>query len=207
MKIKYKYSKLYWFFKELSWFKVYFSPFKPIIPRFYLGRTNIGTPYFLPRRWVKATPKRALEATLKHIKEVEDFNDRNSDYKKSVKPFDEVYKDKMKVSYAIPLKIGFSFCGLGFKTKWSSTDFRHEYNPVWSFVAFGYQIALIFRPEHDSHYWESYLYYENVTDKNKTVEERIKQARKDFPNIWKTYSNGETTTVNYWTKILKEKYV
>ena len=203
---KYKYSKLYWFFKDLSWMKVYFSPFKPIIPRFYLGKTAISTPIFLPRKWVKATPKRALEATLKHIKETKEFNERNPDYKKTVKSFGEIYDAKMKHTYAVPLKVGFSFCGLGFKTKWSSTDFRHEWNPIWSIVFFGYQIALIFRPENDCHYWESYLYYTYATDKSKSAKERIEQARKDFPNIWNTYSNGETTKINYWDVVLKDMY-
>ena len=143
---------------KFEWMKVYFSPFKPIIPRFYLGKTAIGVPYFLPRNMKLNKETRYYEFSEK--------------------------------------KVGFSFCGMGWKTKWSSTDFRHEYNPVWSFVAFGYQIALIFRPENDCHYWESYLYYTYATDKSKSAKERIEQAREDFPNIWNTYSNGEKTKIN-----------
>ncbi len=59
--IKYKYSKLYWFIKDFEWMKVYFSPFKPIIPRFYFGKVAVSTPYFLPRTWKKATPEKARE--------------------------------------------------------------------------------------------------------------------------------------------------
>ena len=52
---------------NFEWMRVYFSPFKPIIPRFYLGKTKIGTPMFLPRKWVKATPERAHKAVLDYI--------------------------------------------------------------------------------------------------------------------------------------------
>ena len=104
-------------------------------------------------------------------------------------------------------KVGFSFCGLGWKTKWSSTDFRHEYNPVWSFVAFGYQIALIFRPENDCHYWECWLAYEYDTDKSKSRKERLKEAIEKHPCTWTSHYNGEKTTTEYWKVIIKNKYI
>jgi len=46
--------------------------------------------------------------------------------------------DKEKPGYlkAIPRKIGFDFCSLGWKTKWSDDDFRFEYCPRLSFVFF-----------------------------------------------------------------------
>ena len=204
---KYKYSKLYWFFKELSWFKVYFSPFKPIIPRFYLGKVAIGTPIFYPRKWVKATPERAHKAVLDYIAREESYNKMNPDYARKIRPYDEVFKEKMRYDYAIPLKIGFSSCGLGWKTKWSNTDFRHEWNPVWSFVAFGYQIALTFRPENDCHYWEAYLYYTYATDKTKTVKERIEQARKEFTQVWTLHSKDGEEKIDYWDVVLKDKSV
>ena len=161
MKIKLGYN--------FEWMKVYFSPFKPIIPRFYLGKTKIGVPYFLPRNMKLNKETRYYEFSEK--------------------------------------KIGFSFCGMGWKTKWSSTDFRHEYNPVWSFVAFGYQIALIFRPEHDIHYWESYLFYHYATDKSKSLEERLKEAIEKHPCTWTSHYNGEKTTTDYWKVIIKNKYI
>lgn len=201
---KYKYSKLYWFLKKFEWMKLYFSPFKPFLPKLYIGKTAIGVPYFLPRKWVKATPKRALEATLKHIKETKEFNERNPDYKKTVKSFGEIYDAKMKHTYAVPLKVGFSFCGLGFKTKWSSTDFRHEWNPIWSLVFFGYQIALIFRPKDDTHYWECWLYYSRHT--KGAIKARLEQAEKEFPCKWTSHSNEGKTTTNYWNIIIKDKW-
>ena len=104
-------------------------------------------------------------------------------------------------------KVGFSFCGMGFKTKWSSTDFRHEYNPVWSFVAFGYQIALIFRPKHDTHYFECWLAYEYDTDKSKSRKERLKEAIEKHPCTWTSHYNGEKTTTDYWKVVVKDKYI
>ena len=104
-------------------------------------------------------------------------------------------------------KVGFSFCGLGWKTKWTSKDFRHEWNPVSSFVFFGYQIALIFVPENCYHYWECFLFYNFTTDKKKTVKERLKQAREEFPCTWTSHYNGEKTTTDYWKVILKNKYI
>ena len=185
--------------------KVYFSPFKPIIPRFYLGRTKIGTPVFLPRKWVKATPERAHKAVLDYVTREESYNKMNPDYARKIRPYDEVLKEKMRYDYAVDRKVGFDFVGLRWKTKFNS--FRHEYNPVWSFVAFGYQIALIFRPENDCHYWECFLFYNFATDKKKTTKERLKQAREEFNCTWTSHSNGEKTTTNYWDVIIKDKYV
>ena len=161
MKIKLGYN--------FEWMKVYFSPFKFFLPKFYLGKTKIGVPYFLPRNMKLNKETRYYEFSEK--------------------------------------KIGFSFCGMGFKTKWSSTDFRHEYNPIWSFVFFGYQIALIFRPEHDIHYFECWLAYEYDTDKSKSRKERLKEAIEKHPCTWTSHYNGEKTTTDYWKVCVKNKYI
>lgn len=200
--IKYKYSKLYWFIKDFEWMKVYFSPFKPIIPRFYFGKVAIGIPWFLPRTWKKATPEKAREEALKEIERVKKHNERETNYKLRVQTFDELYNRYINSSFSHPKKIGFSFCGLGYKTKWTSTDYRHEWNPVWSFVFFGYQIALIFRPENDCHFWETYLYYSRET--KGTTEERLKQARKEFPCKWSSGIGKEKVTTDYWDLVLKK---
>lgn len=81
----------------------------------------------------------------------------------------EVYDAKMKCSFSEPKRIGFDFVELGWKTKFD--DYRHEFNPVWSFVFLNYQIALMFVPKHDTHYWECYLYYKYETNKNNTPKE------------------------------------
>lgn len=33
------------------------TPFKAFLPKFYIGKIAIGTPYFYPRRWVKSKDK------------------------------------------------------------------------------------------------------------------------------------------------------
>ena len=202
--IKYKYSKLYWFIKDLEWVKVYFSPFKPIIPKLYIGKVAIGVPYFYPRVWVKATPKLALEATLKHIKNTNEWNEKNPNYPRRVKTFSEVYDDKMDGSYPVPKKIGFNFVPLGWKTKFDS--YRHEWNPIWSFVFFKWQIALIFAPKHDIHYWECWLYYSRETNKTKSTKERIKEAKEEYCCVWSSTKDGVDIKTNYWDLILKKKY-
>src|SRR5690349_15670882 len=201
----YKYSKLYWFLRDFEFLKVYFSPFKPIIPRFYIGKIAIGCPYFLPRKWIKATPELARKAALNYIKETDSFNERNPNYKRRVRDYQEVYQEKLKSSYPIPLTIGFSSCGMGWKTKYDS--YRHEWNPIWSLVFFGYQIALIFRPEHDIHYWECWLAYDKETDKSLSCRERLKDCIKRYPCVWTTHSAGKEEKIDYWTKILKSKYL
>lgn len=107
---------------------------------------------------------------------------------------------------AIPKKFGFDFCGLGYKTKWSSDDYRFEWNPVWSFVFFGYQIAICFVGE--SELWEGWLYYKNHTDKSLSIIQRVSQARQDNPMNYTAYrSGGEKQSGCYYNTILKEKFL
>src|SRR5690606_5714013 len=98
--------KIKYFFSKFYFLRVYFSPFKPFLPKFYIGKIRIGTPYFFPRRWIK--------------------NPNKPGYLK-----------------AVPRKICFDFVQLGYKTKWDDFDYRFEWNPIWSFVLFKFQMALI----------------------------------------------------------------
>jgi hypothetical protein len=190
-------SKLKYILEDLKWLKVLNSPFKPFHVRFYAGKTQIGTPYFLPRKWVKYTDEDAKTAAIKAI----------GDSRLVQKSMDEWYNEYKRYNKAVPLKVGFSYCGLGWKTKWSNTDFRYEWGPVLSFVFFGYQIALTVGHKHSSHYWEAWLYYEYATDKTKSKRERIEQCKKEFNQTWKVYSNGEEEIINYYELILKTKYI
>ena len=157
-------KKLKYIIEDLKWLKVLNSPFKPFTVKWYVGKTQIGIPYFLPRKWVNGK--------------------------------------------AVPLKVGFSYCGLGWKTKWSPTDFRYEWGPVLSFVFFGYQIALMVGQKDVSHYWEAWLYYEYATDKTKSKRERIEQCRKEAPQTWTRHINGaNSVTIDYYQLILKSKYL
>jgi hypothetical protein len=200
--------KLKYILDDLRWLKVLNSPFKPFKVKLYAGKIRIGVPYFYPRKWVKGTPKLINEAILRHIEREERFNKSNPDSARKIKPFEELYNEYKNYSFPVPLKVGFSYCGLGWKTKWTSEDFRHEWNPVLSFVFFGYQIALTFYSPYHSHYWEPWLYYEYATDKTKSKRERIEQCRKEAPQTWTSNRhNEEPVTTDYYTKILKSKWL
>jgi hypothetical protein len=184
--------------QSLRWVKALWSPFKPFKVKFYAGKLAIGTPYFFPRKWVKYTDEDAIKASVEHK--------ANKDkVLVSDKQLFEMYK---KYNKAVPLKVGFDWCSLGYKTKWSNTDFRFEWNPVFTFVFFGYQLALtVYSPYHD-HYWTSWLYYEYATDKTKSKRERVEQCRKELNQTWTSSRyNEEPVTTDYYTKILKSKYL
>lgn len=192
---------------KFSFLKSLFSPFKPITIKFYIGKVSIGTPYFLPRKWVKATPKLAHKATLEEIKKTESFNQRNPNHVRKIKDYDEIYREKLTYTFAVPKKIGFDFVGLGWKTKWSRSDYRFEWAPIWSFVFLKWQIAVLFIAPEESHYWEAWLYYERNTDKSKTKKERIKQCMNDFSLKYTVYKGGNKEHVDYYKSVLKERYL
>ena len=194
--------------KDFSYLKTYMSPFKRLKLKFYLGKTAIGTPYFYPRKWVKATPELARKEALREIKRVEDFNERNKNngHSMPIREFDKIYAEKMRYSFPVDKKIGFDFVELGWKTKWSATDIRFEWAPIWSFVFFGYQIAIIWNAPEQDHYWECWLYYELHTDKNKSKAERIEQCKTEFPCNWTSHKDGEET-ICYYDLILRKKYL
>ena len=193
--------------ERFRWVKALFSPFTPFKAKWYFGKTQIGTPYFLPRKWVKATPERAVKATLNEIEGQEKWNKLNPQHTRKIRSFEEIYESNMKCTYPVPLKVGFSMCGLGWKTKWDEYDFRHEWNPVISFVFFGYQIAVTFYHPHHSHYWESWLCYEYRSDKNKSKRKRIAFCRRKCPQKWSSGSGEDKVTTDYWDLILKPKYL
>lgn len=120
----------------------------------------------------------------------------------------KVVKSKTRPGYLefAPRKVGFNYCSLGWKIKWRHNDYRHEWNPVLSFVFYGYQIAFTFYHKHDSQHWEAWLYYEYATDKSKSRRERVAECRQKFPQTWIVSAYGEVVTTDYYTKILKRKY-
>lgn len=196
--------------KKFNYLKILNSPFKPFKLKWYIGKAAVGTPYFFPRKWVKATPELARKATLEYIEREESFNKLNPNYARKIKPYDEMYQEKLRYQFPVPLKVGFSSCDLGYKTKWTSDDFRFEWSPVYTFVFFGYQIALTIQAPNDADaYWEAWLYYELRTDKTKSKQERIEQCMKEFPQTWTIYHKKPTEykeTVNKYEDILKNKY-
>jgi hypothetical protein len=192
--------------KRFAYIKAFFSPFKRPKLKWYFGKVAIGTPYFYPRRWIKITPKYAHEIALERIFEAKMFNERNKgvDFKHKVPTYKEAYDRVINSQRAIPKKIGFDFVDLGFKTKWSDTDYRFEWSPLVSFVFFGLQLAVMVTPPEQHHYWEAWLYYENNTDKKKSKQERINQCKEEFPMKFKVSKSGEDWLyVDYYDLILK----
>jgi len=195
--------------KNFRYLKTFFSPFRLIKPKFYIGKTSIGTPYFYPRRWVKATPKMAHEEAINQIKRAEKFNERNKDngYSQTIPDYDASYERAIKSKFPVTKRIGFDFVNLGWKTKWTNKDIRFEWAPIWSFVFFGYQIAIIWNAPEQDHYWECWLYYELHTDKTKSKKERINQCMEEHPCVWITHKNGTEERVDYYERILRKKYL
>lgn len=193
-------NKIKYFFKQFVFLKALNSPFKPFKLKWYIGKISIGTPYFFPRKWVDLNEKE-VEAKAK-----EKYDKLNEELKTKVTldHYKQQYKNTQK---AIPKLIGFDFVELGWKTKWSSTDYRFEYAPLISFVFFKWQIALMFIAPEPDHYWTSWLYYEYNTNKSKSKRKRIEQCQKEFPQNWTQYKNGNKETINYYKFILKEKYL
>jgi hypothetical protein len=188
--------------ERFRWLKVLNSPFKPFKIGFYAGKIQVGVPYFYPRKWVKGNNKMITAAVTSEIAAQKKWNELNPEYARKIRSFEELFNEKKNHRFAVPLKVGFSYCSLGWKTKYD--DFRHEWNPILSFVFFGYQIALTFGSPYGSHYWEPWLYYEYRTDKTKSKRERIEQCRKEAPETWTSSDEG---TVDYYERILKSKYL
>lgn len=174
--------------------RTYFSPFKPLKLKWYFGDISRGIPYFLPRKWVKYTLQDCIEQATKSI------NDERL-VKRTFEEWIDYYKGYSK---AVPLKFGFSYCPLGWKTKFDF--YRFEFSPIWSFVAFGKQLTLTFFAENEDHYWESFLAWEYETDKSLSWKERIKDCRKRFSQTWKRYTGDEEEIIDYYDLILKNKY-
>lgn len=193
-------NKIKYFFRQFIFLKALNSPFKPFKLKWYIGKVAIGVPYFLPRKWRDLTEKEIeIEAKESYNKLEEEFKT-----KVTLEHFKKCYRGSKT---SVPKKIGFDFVSLGWKTKWSNTDYRFEYSPLISFVFFKWQIAVIFSAPEPDHYWASWLYYEYNTDKSKSKRERIKQCQKEFPQNWTQHKNQNKETINYYKFILKEKYL
>jgi hypothetical protein len=197
--------ELKYLINRFSWLGILNSPFKPFKVGFYAGKIAIGVPYFFPRKWVKGNNKLITAAVTSEIAAQQRWNELNPTHARKIKSFEELFEEKKNYNFAVPLKVGFSYCSLGWKTKYD--DFRHEWNPILSFVFFGYQIALTFYSPYHSHYWEPWLYYEYRTDKTKSKRERIEQCIKEAPETWSSGSGESKITTDYYPLILKQKYI
>lgn len=189
-----------------GWIRILFTPFVLPEVKFYIGKIAVGVPYFYPRKWVKFTHKDRHEAAIKELAKFNKYMEENPDSKIPVKNYETLYNSYKNYTKPVYLKIGFSSCGLGYKTKWTDTDYRYEYGPVYSFVFFGYQIAIMIGHEHFDQYWCAWLYYLNHTDKKLSKEERIKQCIREYSVTYTVSNKAGERSINYYYNVLKPKY-
>lgn len=98
-----------------------------------------------------------------------------------------------------PRKIGFDFVPLGWKHKYDRIEF--EWNPVWSFVFWKLQIAVVWYL--DGLEWKSFITYKELTDRKNSVMGRIKEARSLDPNVWIT---GDGIKEDWFIKSLRKSW-
>lgn len=186
--------------------KVLNSPFIGLKLKWYFGEIEHGTPYFLPRKWVKCNREDAKEAWYKL-----DMNSRIA-YSKNPGGRESWIKDHIKhYTKAVQIKyFGWHFTTLGWKTKWD--EFRFEWNPSLSIVLFGKQLFISIIPNATEDvmitdtYWEAWLNYEYRTDRTKSQVERLKELQDKHSCTWSSGSGDNVILTDYYTMILKEKY-
>jgi len=113
-------NRIKYFIKDLDFLRAYNSPFKAPRLKWYCGKVALGTPYFFPRKWVKATPALAIKAAVQKTRDTRQWNKNNPQYLRREKSFRELYDESLTRLHAVPKKIGFDFVPLGWKTKWDS---------------------------------------------------------------------------------------
>lgn len=180
-----------------TFLKVLNSPFRSLKLRWYFGEIKMGTPYFLPRKWVKMTKADCKEALARDLANSEKHGWKFNRDKK--------WEDYKNFTKAVPLKyFGINWNTLGWKTKWN--EFRFEHNPSFSMVLFGKQLHITITPNTDHRYWDSYwegwLYYNYRTNSKASKLERFEQLQKIFQCTWLS-NTGSTDHYNF---ILNPKY-
>lgn len=190
----------------MNYWKVLFSPFKPFKLKFYFGRITIGTPYFLPRKLVNVSKEEAMNEAFERYGKLKSVGNYVT--------YDQVYKEALRNKKFVPKKFGFDFVRLGWKSKWSDTDYRFEWQPLISFVFYKWQFVIFISAPNPEHYWPCWLYYERNTNKSKSIVKRIEQARREFPCTCTVYHKNPKTgenlsqeDVDYWDLILKKKWL
>lgn len=190
-----------------SWLSILNSPFKIPSVWFYFGKIEIGTPYFLPRKWVRLTWDEAKDKVVDNIiKNVDAYKKAGKSFKiPTRKEIRSNIKEKQRTKKAIPLKFGIQVIPLGWKTKFD--QYRHEWNPMISIVAFNRQFCVFFglrETMSNMCYWEAWLYYRHETDKKQTKEQRLAQCREKYTASWGTSKKGYT---DYYELIVRKKYL
>ncbi len=191
--------------KNTPYWKAMCSPFKRLTLKWYVGKTAVGVPYFFPRKLVNVSEAEAIQLADEQCAK---YDDKGIKY-----DYAEELQKARRTKRFVPRRFGFDSVGLGWKTKWTNTDYRFEWSPMFSFVCFGYQIAAFVVPKIPKeisvdYYWQSWLYYNYNTDATKTPKERIAETREERPGMITTYRKGnDPITTCIWDSILKSRYL
>ena len=62
---------------KFDFLKILNSPFKLPRLKLYVGKIAVGTPYFLPRRWVKPTQQMLIDNAIQDIADRQRWNEAN----------------------------------------------------------------------------------------------------------------------------------
>lgn len=194
-----------YFTSNFNFLKVLNSPFKKLCIEWYFGKIKHGTPYFLPRKWVKCDLEDGLKAWDKLGEHSQNAYLRSQTQQEWIKNYAKTHTKPVPIKY-----FGWHFTTLGWKTKWS--DYRFEWSPSLSIVIFGKQLFILILPNIEKYkdiikidcYWESWLNWEYNTNKTKSKEERFKELVSKHSNTWGSEQNGWT---DYYYHILNKKYL
>ena len=190
---------------KLSFLGILNSPFKGLKLKWYFGNIEHGTPYFLPRKWVKCNKEDALKSWNNLKNETREVYEKyNGGIEHWTNHYIKNYTKPVQIKY-----FGFNFTTLGWKTKWD--DYRFEWSPSISLILFEKQLFIEILPniKTDDYtiaidcYWEAWLNYKYKTDKSKSVEKRLEELQKEYSCSWGNKEKGYT---NYYPIILKNKY-
>ncbi len=201
---------VYWL-KSFIW--IYKTPFKKPKIKVYFGKITKGTPYFLPRRLKKISKEERLKRAQNNYEiYLSKPSLKLNSKRKTIKDFLPPANEKMFV----PRKFGINLVPLGWKTKFD--DIRFEYNPAFSFVAFKKQLYVEFSFENTSEnsaglenecYWEAALFYRHRTPEKESTMSRLVYCvfGNDITWMWTDQDNNQIIKIDYYNKIIKNKYL
>ena len=188
-----------------SYLGVLNSPFVGLKLKWYFGKIQHGTPYFLPRKWVKCDLEDGLKAWDKLGERSQKAYLRSQTQQEWIEKYAKSYTKPIPIKY-----FGYNSTTLGWKTKWD--DYRFEWAPCYSLVIFGKQLFVCVLPKMESKddfsviqdcYWEAWLTYNYRTDKFESKEYRLKDTIRQYSCTWGNEKEGYT---DYYPLILKKKY-
>lgn len=83
-------TNLKYFFKRFVFLKVLNSPFKPFKIRTYFGKIKHGTPYFLPRRWIKMDRFHAEQYAREEMEKMTNVHKEKFGWKRIEESFEDL---------------------------------------------------------------------------------------------------------------------